>query len=314
MAILVERTLVLAKLETTYGTDANPSPSTDFVAVRDVSVTPDVTYLDPGAQDGSLSPRSGRIGSRSVTVSFTHDLQMNPTSPNTPPIDAFLRACGLGASTDSTSPSTTYAPISTGFPSATIYVYFDGLLWKIVGARGTVTLNFTAGEFATLEFTFHGRYLPPVDMTFPATWTDPGGAPLVCVGGTVTWNNTPLHVETVTLDVGNDIQLYPSISAEHGVYEAAIVNRDPSGTINPEMTAVATMDWHSLMFTPTLQKLEVQLSDESGNTVTLAVPKAQITEIGHGDRNGIRTWDITYKPIRTSGDDEFTVTFAAALE
>ncbi len=306
MAILVERTLVLAKLETTYGVDAQPTPSANFIPVFDVSVSPDTRYLDPPVQDGSLSPRSGRIGMRSVEVTFSHHLVVKPKEGENPPAllcDPLLRACGL-VPTDGT-----YKPISTGFPSVTLYVYFDGLLWKIVGCRGNVSLNFTAGEFATLEFTFRGRYLPPVDQSFPSSWGDLDRAPIVCIGGTVTWNNQPLHVESVTLDLGNDLQLYPSIAADHGVYEAAIVNRDPSGTINPEMTLVATMDWHSLMLTPTLQELKVTLSDGASD-VTLTIPKAQITEIGHGDRNGLRTWDITFKPIRVSGDDEIQLSVA----
>lgn len=303
MAILVERTLLLAKLETSYGTDATPSPTTDFIPVFDIAVRPDTNYLDPSAQDGSLSPRSGRIGMRSVEVTFTHHLIVDPTT-HALKCEPLLKACGLVPDQ-----SGTFKPISTGFPSATIYVYFDGLLWKIVGCRGNVSFNFSAGEFASLEFTFRGRYLPPVDQSFPTSWGDVATAPIVCVGGTVTWNSQPLHVEAVTLDLGNDIQLYPSISAAHGVYEAAITNRDPSGTINPEMTTIATMDWHSLMLTPTLQELVVTLTDGASD-VTLTVPKAQITEIGHGDRNGIRTWDITFKPIRNTGDDEIQLAVA----
>ncbi|MCX7844359.1 MAG: phage tail tube protein [Candidatus Bipolaricaulota bacterium] len=290
----------MAKLETTYGQDAQPTPSANFIPVFDVAVAPDTNYLDPSAQDGSLSPRSGRIGMRSVEVTFSHHLLVKPAEGGSGPTlvaDPLLRACGL------VPVQGVYKPISTGFPSVTLYVYFDGLLWKVVGCRGNVSLNFSAGEFATLEFTFRGRYLPPVDQAFPSSWVDVDVAPIVCVGGSVTWNNQPLHVEAITLDLGNDLQLYPSVSADHGVYEAAIVNRDPSGTLNPEMTLVATKDWHTLMLTPTLQELKVVLTDGQSD-VTLTVPRAQITEIGHGDRNGIRTWDITFKPIRVAGDDE----------
>lgn len=307
MAILVERTLLLAKVESTYGQDAQPTPSANFIPVFDISVEPDTSYLDPAAQDGSLSPRSGRIGMRSVEVSFSHHLLVKPAEGQNPAVllaDPLLRACGLVPTQG------TYKPISTGFPSVTLYVYFDGLLWKVVGCRGNVSLNLTAGEFATLEFTFRGRYLPPVDQPFPTSWVDVDVAPIVCVGGTVTWNDQPLHVEAITLDLGNDIQLYPSVNADHGVYEAAIVNRNPSGTLNPEMTLVSTMDWHTLMLTPTLQKLEVTVTDGRSD-VTLLVPKAQITEIGHGDRNGIRTWNITFKPIRVAGDDEVQLTVGA---
>lgn len=311
MAILVERSMLLAKVETTYGQDANPTPTADFIAVSDLSISPNVEYRDPAAMDGSLSPRPGRVGMISVEVTFTHELQPNDTSPANPPVKALLQACGLAYTSSGTPPTGTFKPISTGFPSVTLYIYYDGLLWKIRGCRGTATFNFTAGEFATIDFTFNGLYSAPVDASLPTSWTDNGGPPLACLGATCTWNGEPLQVETVTLDMGNNIELLPSIASNFGVYHVAITNRDPSGTINPEMTTVATKDWHTLMMTPTLQELVVELSNGTSK-MTLTVPKAQITNLQPGDRNGIRTWDIDFKPVRNAGDDEFQIEFGPA--
>lgn len=304
MGILVERTIALIKTETTFNVDASPSASSDFIAVYDVNVNPNINYIDPAAMDGSLSPREGRTGQRYLEVTFSHELQLNSSSPSSPPVDAALKACGFTAS------SGTYTPVSTGFSSATIYIYWDGLLWKVTGARGNVEFVFAAGEPARLNFTFQGTYNDPEDATFPTSWTDSGGAPVVCQGGTLTWGGSNIAcVETLNLNMNNDIQIRPCITGTYAVAGAAITNRNPEGSINPDMTTLSEKDWHTLMNTPTLSAVSFQLSSGS-NTVTLSIPKAQIMNITPGTRNNFRTWEIPFKCVRNSGDDEVSIAFA----
>ena len=304
MSILVERTIALIKTETTYSVDPGPTASSDFIAVYDVNITPNINYIDPAAMDGSLSPREGRTGQRYVEVTFSHELQVNSDTPASPPVDAALKACGFAAS------SGVYTPVSSDFSSATIYVYWDGLLWKITGARGNVEFVFTAGEPARLNFTFTGIYNDPTDETFPTSWTDIGGAPVICQGGTLTWGGSSIPaVETLNLNMNNDIQIRPSVTGTYAVAGVEITNRNPEGSINPDMTTLSEQDWFTLLNTPTLQAISFQLSSGS-NTVTLDIPKAQLMNVPPGTRNNYRTWEIPFKCVRNSGDDEVSITFA----
>lgn len=304
MSILVERTIALIKTETTYGTDPTPTSDSNFVAVYDVNVNPNINYIDPAAMDGSLSPREGRPGQRHVEVTFSHELQTNSSDPTTPPIDAALKACGFEAS------GGVYTPVSTGFASATIYVYWDGLLWKITGARGNPELVFAAGEPARINFTFTGLYNDPTDTSFPASWTDNGGAPLICQGGTLTWGGSTIPcVETLSINMNNDIQIRPCITGTYAVGGVEITNRNPEGSINPDMTTISEQDWVTLLNTPTLQAISFQVTNGS-ETVTVSIPKAQLMNIPPGTRNNYRTWEIPFKCVRNSGDDEISITFA----
>ena len=306
MPKLAERTLILLKKEAEYGVDPNPSPDKDFVAVADVSVTPDVTYLDPAAMDGSLSPREGRAGRRFITVTFTHELQLNAGEPfTTAPIVPALEACGFAE----VAPGV-FQPVSSGFSSCTIWVYYDGLLWKINGCRGNVEFNFTAGEWATLNFTFTGLYSAPTDEDLPLQWTERGSAPLKCIGGELkAWGLTPPPViNALTLNMNNEIQTPPSITGRHGITHVVITNRNPEGSIDPEMESVAAHDWEKLLSTPVLGELAYTLQSDQAK-FTLRIPQAQLMGLGTGTRDGLRTYEIPFKAVRDKGDDEVELRF-----
>lgn len=307
MAILVERTIALVKKETTYGVDATPSATTNFIAVADVNVTPQYTYFDPAAMDGSLSPRTGNVGGqRSIEVSFTHEVQLNATTPTAPPCGPLLEACGFAVT------SGVYTPVSTGFSSATIYVYFDGLLWKIRGARGNVEIVCAAGDAVKFNFTMRGLYDDPTDATFPASWTDLGGEPLMAMGGIFAWGSITPCIETLNVNLNNDLQVLGCIGEDYGAHEIAITNRNPEGSANPDMTTISEIDWHTLMNTPTLSAVTYTMTDGT-NHCTLSIPKAQIMEIGTGTRSNIRSWDIPFKCVRNAGDDEVSLSFGAGI-
>lgn len=306
MAILVERTIALCALESTYGVDATPSPTANFIAVADVNVRPQYTYFDPAAMDGSLSPRMGNVGGqRSIEVTFTHELQLD-SSGTAPPCGPLIQACGFRVS------GGVFTPVSTGFPSATIYVYFDGLLWKILGARGNMEIVCAAGDAVKLNFTMRGLYDDPTDEALPASWTDAGGEPLMAMGGTFAWGARNPCIETLSINMNNDLQVLGCIGDSYGAREIAITNRNPEGSANPDMTTLSEMDWHTLMNTPTLSAVTYTMTDGT-NHCTLSIPKAQIMEIGTGTRSNIRTWEIPFKCVRNAGDDEVVLSFGAGI-
>ena len=65
-----------------------------------------------------------------------------------------------------------YAPASVSISSLTIYLYLDGLLYKLVGCRGSFNLTLTSGGVGRLSFTFQGLYLSKADAAVPAATYD----------------------------------------------------------------------------------------------------------------------------------------------
>ena len=162
----MRKRLILAKRETTYGTDPVPVVGTDAVLVRDLSVNP----LDAQYADRSLiRPYLGRSDQIPTTAQYRVEFEvelagMKGLGVATPGLSALLRACGLAETIVATT-SVAYAPISAAFESATIYAYYDGLLHKLTGARGSVSLQLEKQALPTLKFTLTGLWSPASDST-----------------------------------------------------------------------------------------------------------------------------------------------------
>jgi len=308
MSILVERTVLLAKVETTYGVDPAPTTTSDFIAVADLRISPNITFNDPAAMDVTLSPRQGVAGGRFVEVSFTHELQAHSSGgANPPPIAPLLKACGF-AETIGTS-DVTYQPVSSSFSSCTIYCYYDGLLWKITGCRGNVEIAATAGEVVRFNFTLQGLWNTPTDETFPSSVTENATNPLVAMGGSFTWGSDTPIIESISVNMNNELNMAPSVGSTYGFYACYITNRNPGGTINPEMDTLANIDWFSKLNNATLEQVVTSFTNGS-QTCQVTIPQAQVRNVTPGDRNGIRTWEIEYGCVRSSGDDEVQIVFS----
>jgi len=313
MPKLTERTMLLVKAEDTYGIEVTPDAETDFIAVYDVDVSPNITFNDPQAMDASLSPREGRAGKKYVDVSFSWEIQLTAGQDKTEPIAPFaalLGACGFAETG-----SGVWTPVSTGMGSCTIYVNYDGHLWKIPGCRGNVEFDFTAGEFAVATFTMQGLYQAPTDADMPTAWADLGVAPMKCMGGIlVAMNQDPIPVvNSLTVNMNWDVAALSSITASHAVSEIVLADRNPEGRFDPEVTSMADHDWYSLLEAPVLGEISYQIANADAS-FRLKVPKAQLMEIGYGDRDGIRTYDIPFRCVRNLGDDEVKLEFAASGE
>jgi len=123
--MLTETQLILVELEAVEGTDPTPTTSANFLAVHNVSVTPNITFNDTMAQDGSLSARAGTLGQKYIDVSFDHELQVNNSSPTVPPCDALLQACGWDDNEESTTDGK-YYPASPRGLSCTRLAFDSG--------------------------------------------------------------------------------------------------------------------------------------------------------------------------------------------
>lgn len=99
-AKLVRRTLVLAKLESTYGVDSIPTAALDAILVSAPDVSVDGQKLERDFVRATISPLAHRIGRKVVKVSFTTELKSNGSTMNGDTnfaleIDPLFQACGF---------------------------------------------------------------------------------------------------------------------------------------------------------------------------------------------------------------------------
>ena len=200
-------------------------------------------------------------------------------------------------------------------PSVTIWAYYEDVVYKLVGCKGDVSWNLTSGAPAILSFKLTGEYATPSDTTFPTSWTDLGGAPLVAMGGTFTFGSITPCVESLVFGLNNEVAVLPCMGDAAGVSGIQITNRKPECTFNPEVEALSEADYWTLYGAVTQSNLTFSMTN-STVTASIALNKCEIKSLPPGERNGVNTWDITAQPTRSAasaGEDEMYVQFAATV-
>jgi len=194
-------------------------------------------------------------------------------------------------------------PISDNFESITLVMYKDGVKHVMPGAFGTFEITATAGEFASVSWTFTGIWQAPVDEQMPTPnyeRTLPSQVELarLRVGGFYA------IVEEFTFDQANDIQIRPDVSSKEGYIGTRIVSRAPEGGINPEADLVANNDFWSHLANASRMPFQMRVGHQPGNTVWIVAPGVQYTGLTYADRNGILTYDAGLKfPAYNSNDE-----------
>jgi len=323
MSLLTRRSVVLAKIESNYGTDASPGTA-DAILCTAPSVTPAGDLLTRDFVRSSISPYPHVIGAKTVEVTFDTEIKGSGTNSSTstsdiiPEIGVLLRACGLSETVTYSSTSGTpatfsdltaaYQPVSTNFESATIYVYFDGVLHKVVGCRGTAVFTLDAGAFPRISWTFRGLYQDVVDASMVTGEYDDTQPPIVESLGLKLDSYSP-KVQSITIDLANTLTEIRDVNESEAMREITITNRDTNGRINPEMELVATYDFFGIWKNATKKSLSCTIGSTGGNKIIISCPTIQENSLAYADRDGIRALDIPIKLASESGDNEITIKF-----
>lgn len=307
--MLVNREVLLAKVETTYNTDAVPTEGANAILVESISLKPtSVRMIDRAAIRESLAPLKPIYGGRLAELTFDVELKGSGTAGTAPELGVLLRGCGMGE-TIVASTSVTYAPVSTGFESLTFYLYQDGIRTVVTGARGNITGAVEAGNTGKLSFTFTGHVADPTDTAIPAP-SYSSAVPSVAVGINFTVGGYAAAINSFTFDLTNEIVTPNSISEADGYGEIRIGKRAVKGSIDPEAQLVATKDFISEWSGGTSSALAANsIGGTAGNICSISMPAVVYREVADGERDGIRTYDISFDAVESSGDDEISIVF-----
>lgn len=315
MAFLKNKAIILAKRETVYGTDPLPVPATDAILVSD----PAVEYLTQKIERNNVKPNFGaketQVIGEGMKVTFSTELRgSNATPPDTPPeIAPLLRACGLVETIDSTpgSEKVEYAP-ETDIDSDSVAIYFhqDGILHKMLGARGSVSLELKTNALGSLKWEFQGLYAGPAAIALPAS---PGfsthPAP-VFRAASFEIDGFAAAVESIKIDLKNELAKRVDANAATGILSWYIKERQVTGSINPEVAPLTTKDFRGLMMASTKCAFTATVGNAAGNKVVITAPAVQIDDAKDSDRDNILVQDLSLRFVPTSaGNDEIKLTF-----
>jgi hypothetical protein len=309
MALLSRKRLILAKAESTYGTDSTPA-GTDAVLVRNLDITPlsgDLVSRD------LIRPYLGNydqlIAKTSVAISFEVELAGSGTAGTAPRYGAILKACGM-SETIVASTSVTYAPVSASFSSVSIYFNVDGVLHKLTGCRGDVSMSCSTGQIPTLKFSMTGVYNSPTDTAQPAVTYSAQATPLVFRQG----NSSAFSffsysgvLQSVEFNMANSI-VYRELVG--GTKEALITDRKPAGTVMIEAVSIATKDFFTAALGTTTGNLTFLHGTTAGNRVTFTASQVDVLNPTYQDQDSVMMLSVPYVATpTTAGNDEFSLAY-----
>ena len=140
--MLKSKAVILAKVETVYGTDAVPVAATDALLCENPEVEPISKKLERGNVKPAYGSKSFLVVGEGIKIGFLTELKGKGVAPAVAPpeIGVLFRGCNFTETLVSTAGSecVKYNPHSSeAGESLTIYFYRHNLLHKAVGCRGT---------------------------------------------------------------------------------------------------------------------------------------------------------------------------------
>lgn len=321
MALLNKRVSLLAKIETTYGTDIVPAAGDGLYGIAGTVPEPvtNENTLDDVARGGTMSILPpAEPGPRHLKVSFRIPIRGGGAAYSAtvlPKIDAIARACGYQRTltTTASSEKVEYKPRSSGFESVNLYYNVDGLLYKLLGARGNINWVSKNGGILYAECAMEALWTNPSDVAIVAPTGEPTVLHPVLLSSAlqIGTENYAAAIENVNINLNQTLFARPDSTKADGIGAIEIVGRVPDGSMDPEAALVATFDYYGKWKAATKMDLSYQHGASQYNRIKFSCPQATFKNVTGGNRSGITMFNTPFKIVSdtAAGDDEVTVTF-----
>jgi hypothetical protein len=304
---LTRKRLLLAKIESTYGTDPTPA-ATDAVLVSALEVQPlQLELKDRELILGHLGNTEMVVGQRLVSVSFDVEIAGSGTAGTAPKWSALMQACGFSETIVAVT-SVTYAPISSAFKGVTLYFFADGVRHKVTGCRGTWSMALETGEIPKISFSFTGIFNAPTDETQPSpTFSNQADPVVVNSANTATLevHGYAACLSAFSLDLANE---NPFRQLAGCTQQVLITDRKPEGEVTIEAPTIAQKNYFSAASTQTAGQFSWVHGTTAGNIITFTAPTCTLGSPEYEDSDGVVMLKLPFMPQPTAaGNDEFTL-------
>lgn len=308
MPLNEQRSVLLGKIEATYGVDPVPTGAANAILISDLNVTP----LEQDTESRNLiRPYMGNsqaipVANRTM-VEFSVEVAGSGSLGVAPAYGVLLRGCGM-AEVITASIKVEYSPVSTAFESLTFYVNYDGVLHKMTGARGSYSVELDAKKIPHFKFKFTGLFNPVTDSAVPTAVFSAWQQPLAVLTGQT--SAFTLHgfgggvLQTLSLDINNSITHRMLVGAETVV----LTDRQPTGKVVMEAVTVATKDWWAAAKNAVSGALSIQHGTTAGNIVVLDAPAVQVSKPSYSSADKVRMLNMDLIINPNAGNDELKIT------
>ncbi len=319
MARYTRNTVILAKTESTYGTDPTPTGGSNAMLTSKPVITPmQAQFIDRDVIRGYLGGSEQLAGAMYAECAFDVELAGSGTAGTAPAYAPLLLACGL-AETASAGVRVDYTPVSSSFSSVAIYWYDDGLLHKVLGARGTVTFKNTAGGIPVMSFVLKGLYAAPTatsnasptlsGFTQPLAVQEANTADLT-IGGTHNSaststpsisSGTAIPSYGVEVALNNTVEHMPMLGGE----TIELTQRAVTCNYKADLTAAQEVTFMAAIAAGSLASLGIIHGTASGNKTLLWLPNHQRINPRKDEQAGRRLLAVDGRGVYSTGNDDF---------
>ncbi|WP_436399305.1 phage tail tube protein [Roseobacter sp. S98] len=306
MAIFWRSKILLAEIETTYGTDAGPDGA-DGILAKEVTLS----GMEGNDLDRALEqPYFGSQGTVPVElharISFKVELAPSGTAGTAPPWGKLLRACGV-AETVVANTSVTYNPITEEPEAVSVHFFVGNTRFVMLGTRGTVSIEMSANQIPHLMFEFTGLFTLPSEQARPAVdlsaWQRPQQVSRAFTSLTLD-GNAGLVMRSFMMSFGNQVEPRFLVGPE----AILITDKDEQIEMTLEAVPLTTYDPYAAAFNQDEVPVILQHGVGAGRIATLNAPTAQMQRPqGVETPQNITEWPLRLKPIPTAGNDQWTL-------
>lgn len=314
----IQNTCILAKRETTYGTDAVPTGGANAIDVSAVTVNP------LNAQNVSrdlLRPYFGAseelVGTAHKTLDYSTEIAGSGTLGVAPAFAPLLRACGL-AEIITANALVEYQPVSSNFESVSQCVYDDGILHKLLGSRGTFEADFGLGNIPRFAWKWLGLDggdsvgVPGATnynaFQVPQVVTDANSGDIT-LGGTysagVISGGTTYGSTGLTFSLGARTGYTPLLGSQ----EIDLSGREVTGSVQLDLTAAQEVAFLNSVRANTRQSLGFAHGTFAARKVALFFKAVQLTNPRKTELNGRRMQTYDFRAVPVNGNDEMVIAF-----
>ena len=310
--MLKTRHVLLAKAEVTYNTDPTPTAGSNAILVENLaySYAGARTADRSGAVKPGLVPLKNLYAGSLLEVTFDVEIKGSGSAGTAPAFGPLLKACGVKETVLVS--SVTYNPASnpTDHGSVTLWLYEDGIRYKVTGCRGSFTLSLQTAQVGKISFRMVGHLSSRADASL-VTPTLSSVVPPVLVGVPFVVDSYSAVITKFELDPGITVATPDNIAASDGYGEIRVTGHAPTFTIDPEATVLATYDWVAKWQANNAAIITVgTVGGTAGNQYSVGGPAAVYSEVGNGDRDGIITREIKGQLVDdAAADDAWAIVF-----
>jgi hypothetical protein len=299
--------IVLAKIETTYGTDPTPTGAANAILMKNVELRPMEGEDVPRNIDRPFGGAQEEIpvGLHCVLTGEV-ELQGSGSAGTAPAWGPLVRMCGA-AQTIVAVTSVTYNPITSEPESGTMYLWIGPTLHKMTGVRGTFQLSLDAQGIPVIKFTLTGLFVQPSTTTRATPVLTGFIAPSVATSvntPTFTVGGAGMILRSFTFDKANDVQKRFLIGSDRIV----LVDWDESVSAQVEAVGLATYNPFTLAVARTSQAIVLTHGTVAGKIATLNVPYAVQKRLsGFANAQNVQEWPLMFKALPSAGDDQWSL-------